>query len=279
MLLMGDTFTPMDVIFDTGSDWLAIEGFECVSCEGNTFNAERSGKIVNDNLSRRIYGSANLLGLEYEDQVCLHYETCLYNFLYFSIVDQNGLKEPIDGLVGLARTKPFFKSDEEREYGFGHLLVEELFLGNHIDSPVFSFYFTSLKEQVQFASYVHFGRPEEAAMMSGMEVKYIQVHEDFFWSANLERIAFGDLASGNVFSFEEDSAIYTIFDTGSSHVILPNIYYLSFTKNLAALSGQKSFEVENGRTFVDCKADYATIFFMLQDKWIELATEDYIDEV
>jgi hypothetical protein len=43
MLLMGKTYTPMEVIFDTTSDWLCVEGFDCESCKGNTFNSDYSG--------------------------------------------------------------------------------------------------------------------------------------------------------------------------------------------------------------------------------------------
>ena len=28
----------MDVVYDTGSDWLTVEGADCVPCEGNTYD-------------------------------------------------------------------------------------------------------------------------------------------------------------------------------------------------------------------------------------------------
>jgi len=31
-LAMGASNTVMDVVYDTGSDWLAVEGSECTSC-------------------------------------------------------------------------------------------------------------------------------------------------------------------------------------------------------------------------------------------------------
>ena len=35
-------FTPMDVAFDTGSDWLVIESHLCKNCEGNTYDTSDS---------------------------------------------------------------------------------------------------------------------------------------------------------------------------------------------------------------------------------------------
>lgn len=43
---MGETYTPLDLVFDTGTDWLAVEAFDCEVCEGNTFNADFSGRRV-----------------------------------------------------------------------------------------------------------------------------------------------------------------------------------------------------------------------------------------
>jgi hypothetical protein len=30
--------TKMDMVYDTGSDWLVVEGAECTNCEGNTYD-------------------------------------------------------------------------------------------------------------------------------------------------------------------------------------------------------------------------------------------------
>ena len=40
-LYMGGN-TKMDVVYDTGSDWLVIEGNECSACEGNVYNPSNS---------------------------------------------------------------------------------------------------------------------------------------------------------------------------------------------------------------------------------------------
>lgn len=101
-------FFKMDLIYDTASDWLMVEGADCVNCEGNTYDIEPnldSGKAVrlSDNTSERTYGKATLVGKEYTDTVCILFSACAENFEFFLIEEQSGLKEPYDGILGMAR--------------------------------------------------------------------------------------------------------------------------------------------------------------------------------
>ena len=41
---MGSQKTPMDVIFDTASDWLSVEGELCDTCEGDVYQISDSSK-------------------------------------------------------------------------------------------------------------------------------------------------------------------------------------------------------------------------------------------
>ena len=34
--------TRLDLVFDTGSDWLVVEGVDCEECEGNTYDPSTS---------------------------------------------------------------------------------------------------------------------------------------------------------------------------------------------------------------------------------------------
>ena len=38
-VLMGKSYFGMNVVFDTGSDWLVIQGSTCTNCNGTTFVA------------------------------------------------------------------------------------------------------------------------------------------------------------------------------------------------------------------------------------------------
>ena len=63
-------FSPMDVVFDTGSDWLVIESENCDTCEGDKYDTDKSVKLTTRE-SQRFYGSMILTGYEHHDTVCL----------------------------------------------------------------------------------------------------------------------------------------------------------------------------------------------------------------
>jgi hypothetical protein len=82
--------TKMDMIFDTGSDWLVVEGATCTNCDGNTYDirpnmATGVAKDVSKQISTRSYGSLELQGREYTDTVCILFSACLNNFKFFLI--------------------------------------------------------------------------------------------------------------------------------------------------------------------------------------------------
>ena len=104
--------TKMDVVYDTGSDWLVVEGSNCSNCEGNTYDIGPSidtgeGAALTENTSTREYGSASLTGREHTDTVCILFTACVENFEFFLIEAQTGIAEPIDGIMGMSRNKPF----------------------------------------------------------------------------------------------------------------------------------------------------------------------------
>ena len=108
----------MDVVYDTGSDWLVIEGQDCSNCEGNTYDITPSletgdAVALSEKSSTREYGSAQLVGREYTDTVCILFSACVTDFEFFLIESQTGIREPIDGIMGLARNKPFHISPEQ----------------------------------------------------------------------------------------------------------------------------------------------------------------------
>lgn len=84
---MGGTVN-LDVVYDTGSDWVVIEGYECLECQGDKYDMVLSEGVpqkVAFTLSVREYGSAKLEGYEYSDLVCLRADLCVNDFEYFLI--------------------------------------------------------------------------------------------------------------------------------------------------------------------------------------------------
>ena len=80
----------MDVVFDTGSDWLSIHGTECEDCDGDKFDSYGSGTRVSVDEVERIYQGTLLKGNEFRDKVCLSAGQCVNNFRYFLIEKQQG---------------------------------------------------------------------------------------------------------------------------------------------------------------------------------------------
>jgi len=56
----------MEVVYDTGSDWLVIEADDCKNCHGTRFHASKSStfKTLTQDEGKREYGSALLKGYE-----------------------------------------------------------------------------------------------------------------------------------------------------------------------------------------------------------------------
>lgn len=64
---MGSDKTPVDVMFDTGSDWLTIPDDSCNKCSGRTYDSSKSGDKLYKRFDQRAYGEATLEGYTYYD--------------------------------------------------------------------------------------------------------------------------------------------------------------------------------------------------------------------
>jgi hypothetical protein len=131
---MGEEGVELDVVYDTGSDWLAVEGSNCNNCEGDTFDGSISGIRKDPERTERNYGSASLTGHVYTDKVCIDGTACALNFEYFLIDSQKGvngymgLTEPVDGILGMSRD---MVPAEYGEYEIGPLFVKALMTGGY----------------------------------------------------------------------------------------------------------------------------------------------------
>ena len=222
-------FFKMDLIYDTASDWLMVEGANCDTCEGNTYDIEPNldsgnAKELSSSTSERIYGNATLVGKEYTDVVCILFSACVNDFEFFLIEQQTGLKEPYDGVLGMARNNP---SHLETEVGnnSGPLYVENLFKAGVIPENKFSLYFT----QPGSESWADLGEPILDNIRSDATLVEIQMlEEDFFWAGYCQGVAIGDTEKKNTYRWgpiedsktETNGALYSILDTGSSSLMI-----------------------------------------------------------
>lgn len=88
-IVMGGEQTVIEVVYDTGSDWLVIPDSDCFSCEGRKHDSSLATPVETET-SSRTYGSAYLEGKTYSDIVCLDVQlnTCASDFEYFSFTYQ-----------------------------------------------------------------------------------------------------------------------------------------------------------------------------------------------
>lgn len=157
-LRLGAEATLLDLVFDTGSDWLVVPDIDCASCDGNQHDSNVSGQAVDENLSERNYGSASLVGSTYRDKACLSAVTssCVNNFEYFSFIEQTGINSPIEGILGMAQNKQMMLSSQEMEVG--PLFANELYKQGKVPTPSFSFAMKGYTDDD--SSIVDFGIPD-----------------------------------------------------------------------------------------------------------------------
>jgi hypothetical protein len=69
-IVMGSARTMIEVVYDTGSDWLVVPDIDFMTCDGSKHDSSQATPIDTDR-SIRAYGSATLEGKTYSDTVCL----------------------------------------------------------------------------------------------------------------------------------------------------------------------------------------------------------------
>lgn len=231
---MGGTVA-LDVVYDTGSDWVVVEGIECRNCQGDKYDMNLSEGYPKKNaytLSVRSYGSAKLEGYEYVDKVCLRADLCVDDFEYFLIEEQYGIAEPLDGIIGMARNHAFHIAPDAGNES-GPLLIDALAENGKINSNTFSFYFQHPEED----SWMDLGEPDLSNLKEGIELVETQmIKEDFFWGFYGAGIAIGTIENSYRYEvvrgtdgtvFDENGDFYSIIDTGSTALVISVLYFES----------------------------------------------------
>lgn len=76
--------------------------------------------------------------------------------------------------------------------------------------------------------------------------------------------AYGNITNGYAF---EGGEKYAIFDTGSSHIFVPNDYYMPIINKIAEASGMPEISIEDGVAIATCDAKWAPIYFQFKGYW------------
>lgn len=103
-LFLGSPSQPVRVIFDTGSEHLAVSTEMCKDCKSKAFTLSQSTskKMLSDDLKEVVYGSAKFKGKETQDKACVTQDKSCINFKFLSLEQEEGLGSGADGILGLS---------------------------------------------------------------------------------------------------------------------------------------------------------------------------------
>lgn len=94
----------MNVIYDSTTEFTAIQSKDCTTCQGNTYDIEQSRNAVRTGArAERTYGNTKLSGEIVSDRMCPQISTCAtMSWLYVDKVEGESDKN-VDGVIGLAK--------------------------------------------------------------------------------------------------------------------------------------------------------------------------------
>lgn len=104
------------------------------------------------------------------------------------------------------------------------------------------------------------------------------MNKDFFWSNWIQGVAFMNTQPINTFLWSSGDQ-YAIFDTGSSHLLVPGSVYKLLVDFIIEKAGGPSYTIKDGFVISSCKAAWKPFYLMVSDYWIEIRPEDYVYDV
>ena len=117
--------------------------------------------------------------------------------------------------------------------------------------------------------------------------------DDFFWSAYNQAIGIGSTYNNFIFGYGPSNkryqqtintqgganAVYSIFDTGLSAIMISGFYFDDLIKYIFKYIGGDNYQFYEGFIFSECYANFPDLYFMFQKKWIIVNSEDYVLDV
>lgn len=150
-----------------------------------------------------------------------------------------------------------------------------------IGEDKFSFYFTD----PGLLSWVDLGEPDLTNIRPDATLKTVpMIEEDFFWADYCQGFAIGSTDAENTYAWasledyptEIDNSIYSILETGSFGIMISALYFESFIVKILDTVPEVGWLFEDGLLWVECDADFPSIWFMFSQKWIEVNPKDYV---
>lgn len=244
---MGSRDELLTVIYDTGSDWLALDTDFCSTCIQPVFNTSQSATYANesDSIINQQYGSADLYAVSASDSISVDNtpSTRLASFNFLAVSSQRGIQESFDGILGMSRQM----SLPEENFQTGPLLVDKLKTAGLITQEQASFYITDYTAQ----SFCDLGAYNAANIRDGDASKIVWLPQKpnvLFWYSAISGVLYDSPekkrmpGTGYTSQIRFDAAP-AIFDTGTSLIYVPSsvgddfMYRLTFGKKYIYTSG------------------------------------------
>lgn len=130
--------------------------------------------------------------------------------------------------------------------------------------------------------FIDFGVPQTSAMSNSFDQRDIYVENDFFWSAHSQGMYFNSTGMNDGYGYINGSYVYTIFDTGSSGIILSSDYYDQIvTKLMTDYIGTQNYVIKEGVTYSVCipPSQLPSLYFIFNELLIEVRGEDYMADI
>ena len=195
-LYLGSAREPLNFLFDTAYDQLAVEVLGCDNCGDTLFDTEASTTFkyeapLNEETITFGYDDVNtitLFGAEAEDTVCYTSmaNSCATEVRMIAVLSQTNLDTTIDGIAGLQSGTDGFLSN---------LLMKEFRDQGLIDEQTFSIYMDGSN------SYIDFGTPN-TLIIDGQSTVYLTLEEnDGRWTNYVKGIYFDTEADNKLYTF------------------------------------------------------------------------------
>jgi len=104
-IYIGDNMQPFELIFDTGSNWLWVNGRICDNCNSQPqFDERKSSSFKFFNILTDLhYGTGDAYGYNSLDKVCIKPGKCAEDFSFLTVGYQTGLDSlATSGILGLS---------------------------------------------------------------------------------------------------------------------------------------------------------------------------------
>lgn len=108
--------------------------------------------------------------------------------------------------------------------------------------------------------------------------------DNLFWATTGQGFAFGDLSNSYTVpdlqtSYIKDGEVYTIFDSASPSIQVPDPLFDPFIREILILAGITSYDTSNGLLLSKCSDKMPDLHFMFERRWLTVQPRDYVVKV